>query len=123
MMTLVSVADKGVGVISNNEEVDLHTPFKSKPQPKLKLFCIPCKTGQCLCERDFRRGGQRNPLQAAVAAGGAGSALAAYLLKREREKHLCWGTTLPQHYRSLIHTGGKGSKIYPIFLITSLHLP
>lgn len=82
MMALVSmVADKGVGVISNNEEVHVHTPFKSKPQPKLKLFWTPCKTGQCLCERDFCRGGQCNPLQAAVAAGGAGSALAAYLLK------------------------------------------
>lgn len=100
-----------------------HTPFKSKPQPKVKLVFTLCKTRRCLCEWDFLRGGQCNPLWAAIAAASTGSALAAYLLKREREKPFSWWTFLPWHYQGLIHTGVKGSKIYSVFLIASLHLP
>lgn len=58
----------------------------------------------------------------AVGAASAGPLLAVCLLKREREKDLCWRTFLSRQYQDLIHMGVKGSKAYSVLLIASLHL-
>lgn len=116
-----SLTKKVVGLISNSIEAELPYPFQKQTRGSVGtiLHCLQKKT-MPLWVGLWQRWAMP-PF--ANSSASVGSALAACLLKWEREKLLaCW-TSLPWHYQSLIHMGVKGSKIYSICLIASLHVP
>lgn len=114
-----SLTKKIMGVISSNKEIELLYPFQKQTRapveailhsnrteplwvglwqrwamPPFANFCCQCRICPCCLSAKVRR-----------------------------EKLLpCW-TSLPWHYQGLIHMGVKGSKIYSVCLIASLHLP